>query len=538
MKSFSWTLALRYLNPLRTFVSVITLISLMGVSFGVMVLIVVLSVHAGFEHNLKEILLGSSPHVQVRPNGLPGIENWREIEEKLAKEPEVVGSYAFIEGYVLMDNKNWQQPVSFRALDTEDKGELATLDAMLDREAFPESRADMGLDDYVVVSRQLADAMQVKVGEKIKVIAAKNLEGLMTIMNLRDQGAAYELYPEIQAFEKEIGTLITPNEGKESAPVEAMNQAYRLLQGLTIGNEGDEEGKPLHHGEKVLLDSILYRLPDSDLVGENYFFPDGTLAGIREDLAALKNIDLQKENADALGHMESYVLPKELTVWGVYHDVKRAQGPALFVPLNVGQELKGLEDSVEAVALRIKDPYLAEAATTRLQEKLGPEWYVTNWMAQHEAQFQLVKTERLMTSFALSFIMILSAFSIMAVMYTVTVQKRQEIGVMKALGARPSQIVRVFVYQGLIVGVFGALLGVGLGLLVIHYRGTIQLGMRHLGFDPFPPDFQGFAEIPALINPNVIALVAVVALILCLIAALLPALLAAFRDPAKSLRNL
>lgn len=538
MKSFSWTLALRYLNPLRTFVSVITLISLMGVAFGVMVLIVVLSVHAGFERNLKEILLGSSPHVQVRPNGLPGIQNWREIEEALNKEPEVIGSYAFLEGYVLMDSKNWQQPVSFRALDTEDKGELATLDSMLDREAFPESRADMGLDDYVVVSRQLADAMQVKVGEKIKVIAAKNLEGLMEIMNLRDQGAAYEIYPEIKIFEQKIGNIITPNEGKESAPINELNTAFRLLQGLLIGEAEGDEGKPLHYTEKGLLESILISLPNTEVVGENYIFPDGTLEGIRKDLAALKNIDLQKENADALGNMEAFVLPKELTVWGVYHDVKRAQGPALFVPLNIGQELKGLGDAVEAVGLRIEDPYLADATTKNLQQKLGSDWYVTNWMEQHEAQFQLVKTERLMTSFALSFIMILSAFSIMAVMYTVTVQKRQEIGVMKALGARPSQIVRVFVYQGLIVGIFGALLGVALGLLVIKNRGTIQLGMRQFGLDPFPPDFQGMTEIPALINPNVIVLVSVVALILCLIAALLPALLAAFRDPAKSLRNL
>ncbi|MGE9267542.1 MAG: FtsX-like permease family protein, partial [Verrucomicrobiales bacterium] len=511
MKSFSWTLALRYLNPLRTFVSVITLISLMGVAFGVMVLIVVLSVHAGFERNLKEILLGSSPHVQIRPNGAyAGLENWQVMEKELAAEPKVTGAYAFIEGYVLMDSKNWQQPVSFRAVNTEDEAEIASLDDLLDRENFPESRTDMGLDDYVVVSKQLAEAMRVQVGEKIRVIAAKNLEGLMEVMSLREQERAYQAYPEsIQAFESRIGELIEVGGGRESGPVEGLDEAYRLLQALLPGPNG-EEGKAMRFGEKRLVDSILARLNDFEKKEGRYHFPDGTLEGIRTDLKALKEIDLQQEDAEALGNLDQFVLPKELTVWGVYHDVRRATGPSLFVPLNVGQELKGLQGTVEAVGLRVEDPYHVRETTDYLRGKLGEEWFVSDWMEQHQAQFQLVKTERLMTSFALSFIMILSAFSIMAVMYTVTVQKRQEIGVMKALGARPSQVVRVFVYQGLIVGVFGALFGVALGLLVIHFRSQIQVGMRAFGFDPFPADFQGMSEIPALINPGVITLVSFV----------------------------
>ena len=159
-------------------------------------------------------------------------------------------------------------------------------------------------------------------------------------------------------------------------------------------------------------------------------------------------------------------------------------------------------------------------------------------MKTHEQQFQLVKTEKVMMSFALSFITILSAFSITAVMYTVTIQKRQEIGVMKALGARPSQIVRVFLYQGIIVGIAGSLTGLALGLLAVHYRGLIVQLLRGIGIDPFPPEFHGMSELPARIIPEQITVIFIVAVILCIIAALIPALTAAFRDPAKSLRNL
>jgi len=143
-----------------------------------------------------------------------------------------------------------------------------------------------------------------------------------------------------------------------------------------------------------------------------------------------------------------------------------------------------------------------------------------------------------MMYFALSFIVLVSAFSMMAVMFTVTIQKRREIGVMKALGAAPGQIVRVFLYQGMILGVMGSVLGVALGHAVIHFRGEIQAAFRALGFDPFTASFTGFGKLPAYHNPLEQAVIAVMAFILCSLAALVPAFIAARSDAAKSLRNL
>jgi lipoprotein-releasing system permease protein len=159
-------------------------------------------------------------------------------------------------------------------------------------------------------------------------------------------------------------------------------------------------------------------------------------------------------------------------------------------------------------------------------------------MDRHVAQFSLIRTERLMMTFALSFIGIISAFSIMAVMYTVTIQKKQEIGVMKALGADGKQISWVFLWQGLVVGFFGALGGIALALLIIWQRVPIQHFLAGIGFDPFPSEFQGFSELPARIMPGFMAIVAIAAWILCALAALFPALRAARNDAAKSLRNL
>jgi lipoprotein-releasing system permease protein len=255
-------------------------------------------------------------------------------------------------------------------------------------------------------------------------------------------------------------------------------------------------------------------------------------------LGDLRDIDLKEADLQAFANIEEFVTPVEVTVIGVYRDTKRSQGPGAFVPLAIGQQLKGLQEAVEAIGIRVEAPYHAEVVAEVLQKKLGEDWLVRSWMKTHEQQFQLVKTEKVMMSFALSFITLLSAFSITAVMYTVTVQKRQEIGVMKALGARPSQIVRVFLYQGVIVGIAGSLLGLGLGLLALEYRQGILTLLRGIGIDAFPAGFHGMDELPARIIPEHLGVICVVAVILCLIAALVPALMAAFRDPAKSLRNL
>jgi len=584
LKSFSWTLALRYLNPLRTFVSIITLISLLGVAFGAMVLIVVLSVHNGFEKNLKDTLLGFSPHISVLSNEGDGlIYDWEGMEEKLSEEEGVISPYALVEEYVLVDSKAWRRPVLYRAFNTEREDQVRALREMLDLENYPNSKVDFNLavlpadpesspapapfpgdegdpdavfppvnedeivgDKNVVISKLLAEGLGLRPGDKIRLIASSNLDAVMKVYSVPDQ-RAWELYPDdFQQFEEAIQTLFEIDGEIEKAPSGPLLQAYRIMQGMisveTVTPDGlieETEGKEMRPVERRMVNEILDLLNEYDRDEEGVtYFSAGYQADILAVLKNLREFDLEKADNEAFREIEKFVVPKTLVVQGVYADTHRAQGPDLFVPLSIGMELKGLQGSVQAIGLRVEDPYRAESYAENLRESLGERWVVRSWMETHAQQFRLVQTEKIMMSFALSFITLLSAFSIMAVMYTVTVQKRQEIGVMKALGARPSQIVRVFVYQGLIVGVGGALLGLGLGLLAIHYREGIVGIMRLFGIDPFPPEFHGMSKLPAEIVPSQLMVICVVAVILCLLAALVPALMAAFRDPAKSLRNL
>lgn len=547
MKSFSWTLALRYLNPLRTFVSIITLISLVGVALGVMVLIVVLSIHNGFERNLKETLLGFSPHISVYSNTGDGrIYNWEEMEESLAKERGVESAYALVEGFVLLDSKSWQKPVYFRAINVDNQGQLDALEELLDPN-YPNSKIDFNFqgDKNAVISKQLAEGLGLQPGEEIRVIAASNLDAVMEVYDVPEE-RAWELYPDVfVAFEGEIKALFEKVDGGEKASSEGILKAYRRLQAMvpvevsTPSGDVLTEGKEMRPVERDMIFGIMDLLDDVDQQEEGFdFYVEGRQEEILVQLKEMRELDLEKADNEGFRQIEEFVVPKTLLIQGVYADSLRSQGPGFFIPLSIGMELKDLEGAVESIGLRIEDPYRAEETARELQASLGDEWIVQSWMVTHASQFQLVKTEKLMISFTLSFITILSAFSIMAVMYTVTVQKRQEIGVMKALGARPSQIVRVFLYQGIIVGVGGAILGLGLGLLAIEYREGIMKVIRSFGVDPFPAEFHGMSELPARIIPDQLVLICTVAIVLCSLAALVPALMAAFRDPAKSLRNL
>src|SRR5438477_12975956 len=91
--------------------------------------------------------------------------------------------------------------------------------------------------------------------------------------------------------------------------------------------------------------------------------------------------------------------------------------------------------------------------------------------------FEAIRVERNVMFFLLFFIVIVAAFGIMSTLITVTVQKRREIGIMKALGANIAQIIWVFLGQGAVVGLFGSLTGLGLGMTLIRYWNELCLWM-------------------------------------------------------------
>jgi lipoprotein-releasing system permease protein len=209
----------------------------------------------------------------------------------------------------------------------------------------------------------------------------------------------------------------------------------------------------------------------------------------------------------------------------------------VLVPVNVGQELYGLEDALHGITVRTVDPYAAESIKQAISKYLKPPQYAQTWIDMNNQYFEAVRLERTVMFFLLFFIIIVAAFGIMNTLITVTVQKTREIGIMKALGANIWQIVWVFLGQGVVVGFFGTGIGLALGMTLIRYRNEFShwlAGTFHI--EIFPKQVYQFSEIPAEVVPIDVAKICIGAFIICWVFALLPAYRAARLDPVKALR--
>lgn len=543
-RSFSFMLARRYLNPRRAVLSSFTLISLVGVMLGVLVLVVVMAVFAGLERDVKGRLLGFTPHILVRPLVpiAPGEEDtdspsWQLLAAEAAKTKGVAAATAFVSDNVILDVESWQRPVSFRGIDTSDAAQVKGVEDMLDMERYPESTADMGIDDRAVISSIVAEQFQLNVGDTMRLYSTRNFESVMGAYKATEKPVVREAYPEEWALAEAVFGKEWEKDG-ELYRVSA-TELFRVYSALEyVYNE------EIREPERELLEDLLRALegrereenePD-DL--ETFKFSPEVKARIDEAYVALGHTDQEKLDGEILKGLKGLVLPKEAMVVGIYSASQMAVTPDLFMPLPLSQDLAGLGDQVQGIALRLDDPYEAENVAVEARKTLGGDNYVQTWGDQYQAFFALISQQRVMMYFALSFIVLVSAFSMMAVMFTVTIQKKREIGVMKALGAAPGQIVGVFLYQGMLLGLLGALLGVGLGRVVIHFRGVVQEGLRAVGFDPFSASLTGFGVLPAYNNPVEQGVIGFLAFVLCSLAALVPAFFAARSDAAKSLRNL
>jgi lipoprotein-releasing system permease protein len=118
------------------------------------------------------------------------------------------------------------------------------------------------------------------------------------------------------------------------------------------------------------------------------------------------------------------------------------------------------------------------------------------------------------------------------------VQKTREIGMLKALGATRGQVLWLFLSQSLTVGLVGVVTGFGLGMLSLTYRNEFLRFMNRMtGFELFPAKIYAFAELPAVIMPKDIAIICGSALIICLLAGLVPAFTAGRLEPVEALRH-
>jgi lipoprotein-releasing system permease protein len=187
--------------------------------------------------------------------------------------------------------------------------------------------------------------------------------------------------------------------------------------------------------------------------------------------------------------------------------------------------------------LRYANALAAPAMSTALRPLLPANLKIIDWTVDNASYFRAIRIEKTMMSLILLLIVAVAAFNIVAMLVMTVTDKRNDIAILRTLGASPRTVMGVFITQGLVIGWVGVAVGVGLGVLLTLKMNLIEPFLeRTLGFHLFDPDVYAVTTIPTDLHPANVVWIAVAALVLTLLATLYPALRAAHVPPAEALR--
>ena len=192
--------------------------------------------------------------------------------------------------------------------------------------------------------------------------------------------------------------------------------------------------------------------------------------------------------------------------------------------------------AADSIRIKVTDPYLAPEVGRQLEELYGLRAY--DWTTSNATFFDALAIERRVMFVILSLIIVVAAFQIVSALVAMVRSKRGDIAILRTLGAAPASVLRIFLIQGLLVGVTGTAAGVMLGIVgSVNITAIVSFVEGLFGVDLFPGRVYYLEEIPAQLVAGEVTAAALVALAVSLAATILPSLAAARIDPAEALRH-
>jgi lipoprotein-releasing system permease protein len=186
--------------------------------------------------------------------------------------------------------------------------------------------------------------------------------------------------------------------------------------------------------------------------------------------------------------------------------------------------------SASVISIEVADIYAVGDVAARLRAWLGDEYTVVDWQEANRPLFAALALERRMGLFILALIILMATLNITTMLVLVVVERRSDIAILSAMGARARSIMYIFMIEGAAVGLAGAILGIALGLL------TCFIGDRYR-LVSLPADVYSLSNVPFHTRLSDVLLSALVAFVLSLLATLYPARAAAHVRPAEALRE-
>jgi lipoprotein-releasing system permease protein len=276
------------------------------------------------------------------------------------------------------------------------------------------------------------------------------------------------------------------------------------------------------------------------------------LAGVQQRVAAMPPIILGKDMAEEIGATVGSVVlvtsPQgELTPFGMVPKYIRFHVAGIFnsgffdydsswafIRLSDAQRLFGLGDVISVIQFKIDDIYLAGEVARSLEQAAdlssGSHGFMTtSWMEQNKPLFRALRLERVVTFITIGLIVFVAALNILISLIMMVMEKTKDIAVLMSLGTRKAQIRRVFIAQGVLIGVIGTAIGLVLGYAISWAGGHYHF--ISLSPEVYSIDYVPFA--PRLIDGVIVALVSIG---ISFVATIYPSWSAARILPAEALR--
>ncbi len=207
------------------------------------------------------------------------------------------------------------------------------------------------------------------------------------------------------------------------------------------------------------------------------------------------------------------------------------------IHLSDAQRLYRMDGTVSGISARLHDLDLAPQVSAEIGRSLPRNTYVSDWTRQHANYFRAVQIEKKMMFIILSLIVAVAAFNIVSTMVMAVTDKRADIAILRTLGATPASIMRIFIVQGVIIGLVGSVLGVAGGiLLTLNIDTVVPFIEKLVGMHFLSKEVYFITELPSDLQCNDVLIVAGFSFLISLLATIYPSWRASKVQPAEALR--
>jgi len=208
-----------------------------------------------------------------------------------------------------------------------------------------------------------------------------------------------------------------------------------------------------------------------------------------------------------------------------------------FILLKSAQKFFSMKNGVSGIEVRVADIEQAGNIASVIQNKLGFPYLVRDWMRMNRNLFSALKLEKIVMFIILILIIFVAAFNIVSTLFMLVMEKAKEIAILKSMGASCSSIIKIYSYQGLVIGLVGTFLGCAAGFVIVPNLNEIVSSIESIfGIVAFPSDVYYLDRLPSKIQYMDSFLIIIFSVVICLVASLYPAWRASKLDLVDGLR--